>query len=104
MHNLSYEFQFLRNILEWDSVFCRSARKPIKCVAKEYPNIEWRCSYMLTRLSLDSWGKQLGVHKQKGDLDYEEIRTPLTPLTDKELKYCEYDCLVLEAGIKDYIK
>ena len=104
VHNLSYEFQFLRNILEWDSVFCRSARKPIKCVAKEYPDIEWRCSYMLTRLSLDSWGKQLGVHKQKGDLDYEEIRTPLTPLTDKELKYCEYDCLVLEAGIKDYIK
>lgn len=104
VHNLSYEFQFLRNILTWDICFARTPHKPMKCVAKEYPNIEWRCSYMLTRLSLDSWGKQLGVHKATGDLDYEIIRTPLTPLTEEELHYCEQDCLVVEAGIKVYIK
>lgn len=104
VHNLSYEFAFLTNILEWSSVFARSPHKPMKCVAKEYPNIEFRCSYMLTRLSLDTWGKQLGVHKATGYLDYDTLRTPKTELTADELYYCEQDCLVVEAGIKDYVK
>ena len=104
VHNLSYEFHFLTNILTWDSVFARSSHKPIKAKSKEYPNIEFRCTYMLTRLSLATWGEQLGVAKMVGDLNYDKLRTPLTKLTDKELKYCEMDCLVVEAGIKSYLK
>ena len=104
VHNLSYEFHFLTNILTWSSVFARSSHKPIKAKSKEYPNIEFRCTYMLTRLSLATWGEQLGVPKMVGDLDYNKLRTPLTKLTDKELKYCEMDCLVVEAGIKSYLK
>lgn len=102
IHNEAYEFQFLSNFLEWDSVFARSAHKPMKAVPSKYKNIEFRCSYMLTRLSLDTWGKQLGVLKATGDLDYEVLRTPLTPLTDEEMHYCEQDCRVVEAGIKYY--
>lgn len=104
VHNLSYEFQFLCNILTWKDVFARTPHKPMKCTSNEYPNIEFRCSYMLTRLSLDSWGKQLGVSKMTGDLDYDVIRTPLTVLTDKEMKYCEQDCKVVDAGIRYYLK
>lgn len=104
VHNLAYEFQFLCNILTWKSVFARTAHKPMKCVSNEYPNIEFRCSYFLTRLSLETWGEQVGVHKLVGELDYEKMRTPLTQLTEREMKYCEYDCLVVEAGIKTYIK
>ena len=104
VHNLAYEFQFLCNIFTWNKVFARLAHKPMKASCKEYPLIEFRCSYMLTRLSLDSWGKQLGVHKASGDLDYDILRTPLTPLTPEELNYCKQDCLVLYAGIKDYLK
>lgn len=104
VHNLSYEFMFLSNILTWFKVFARSPHKPMKASSKEYPNIEFRCSYFLTRLSLDAWGKQLGVEKAVGDLDYDILRTPLTPLTEKELHYCEQDCLVVEAGIRDYCK
>ena len=59
---------------------------------------------MLTRLSLETWGKQLGLEKAVGYLDYDKLRTPLTPLTDDELYYCERDCLVVEKGIKSYIK
>lgn len=102
IHNLSYEFHFLNNFLTWKSVFARTPHKPMKCVSNEYPNIEFRCSYMLTRLSLDAWGKQIGVKKMVGDLDYEKIRTPLTPLTEKELNYGEQDCLVVYNGIKQY--
>jgi len=104
VHNLSYEFHFLSNFLEWDSVFARTAHKPMKCVPKKYPNIEFRCSYFLTRLSLASWGLQIGYHKAVGDLDYEKLRTPLTPLTDKEMGYCEDDLLVVYHGILEYRK
>lgn len=104
VHNLSYEFQFLCNILTWKNVFARTPHKPMKCSCEEYPQVEFRCSYILTRLSLASWGKQLGVEKAVGDLDYEKIRTPLTPLTEEELHYGEMDCRVLEAGIRDYLK
>ena len=33
-------------------------------------------------------------------MDYNLIRTPATPLTEKELGYCEYDCLVTYWYIK----
>lgn len=104
VHNLAYEFHFLNNFLEWKNVFAKTPHKPMKCTPKKYPNIEFRCSYMLTRLSLDSWGKQIGFNKKMGYLDYEKIRTPLTELTEKELEYCEYDCLVLYHGIEVYRK
>lgn len=104
VHNLAYEFQFLCNILTWKNVFARTAHKPMKCVSNEYPNIEFRCSYFLTRLSLAVWGEQVGIAKLVGDLDYEKLRTPLTPLTEQELAYCEHDCLIVEAGIKSYVK
>lgn len=104
VHNLSFEFQFLCNILTWKTVFARSPHKPMKCVSNEYPNIEFRCSYMLTRLSLESWGKQIGFHKDVGYLDYEKMRTPLTKLTKKEMQYAEDDCLVVYHGIQKYLK
>ena len=104
VHNLSYEFHFLNNFLKWKTVFARTPHKPMKCIPIDYPNIEFRCSYMLTRLSLDSWGKQIGFLKDTGDLDYEVIRTPYTELTDKEMKYCEDDCLVVFHGIEVYRK
>lgn len=102
VHNLSYEFQFLCNIVEWKNVFAKMPRKPMKATPKQFPNITFRCSYMLTRLSLDSWGKQIGVKKHTGDLNYEIMRTPKTALSEKELSYCEYDCLVVYAGIGQY--
>ena len=104
VHHLAYEFQFLANVLTWNKVFARMPHKPMKASCEEYPDIEFRCTYMLTRLSLASWGKQLGVYKAVGDLDYDKLRTPLTPLTPEELHYGEQDCLVVYAGIQDYLK
>lgn len=99
VHNLSYEFQFLENIIAFDDVF---ARKPHKPLYAKWSNTTFRCSYMLTRLSLASWGENVGVEKKVGDLDYKIIRTPLTKLTEKELGYCEYDCLVMYYGLLKY--
>ena len=100
VHNLAYEFQFLRNILDITDVFARQIRKPMKFRSGKFI---FRCSYMLTGLSLATWGKQVGVPKMVGDLDYTILRTPYTYLTDKELAYCEHDILVMQAGLKKYL-
>lgn len=104
VHNLSFEMHFLQDIFDEMEMFARMPHKPMKLVSQLYDNIEWRCTYMLTRLSLDSWGKSLGIPKKTGDLDYRKIRTPQTKLTPKELGYCERDCIVVYHGIKDYLK
>lgn len=104
VHNLAFEFQFLLNIMSFKNVFARSTHKPMKAIPKRWPCVEFRCSYILTRLSLESWGKQLNMPKLVGSLDYDQIRTPLTPLTDEEMAYCERDCIVVYTGIKKYLE
>lgn len=104
VHNLAFEFQFLCNLFRWKTVFARTPHKVIKCVPCEFPNVEFRCTYTLTRLSLANWGKQIGVEKLVGDLDYNVLRTPRTPLTETEKGYCERDVLVMYHGLQTYLK
>ena len=104
VHNLGYETQAaLLNIGHVERLFARTPHNPMYLVLKEWPNVEFRCSYILTNMSLDTWGKQLGVLKKTGDLDYYKLRTPLTKLKKKELMYCEMDCRVVFAGIRDHL-
>lgn len=101
VHNLSYEFQFLRNVFKFKEVFSRKSRKLIRCEIEEF-NFEFRCSYMMSNAKLeklpDIYG--LDVEKLVGYLDYTKIRHSLTELTEKELSYCENDCLVVYKYIK----
>lgn len=99
IHNLGHEFCFLENILTVKEVFARGSHSPIKCIYEEYPNITFCCTYALSNLSLENWGKQIGCAKLH-TLDYDaKLRTPLTPLTDAELDYCAQDCIVVYQGI-----
>lgn len=104
VHNLSYEFMFLSNILEWEEVFAKDTHKVMKAVPKEYPNIEFRCSLFLTNLKLESWGEEIGIPKLVGNLDYMKMRTPYTILTKDELDYAERDCVIVYKGICDYLR
>ena len=101
IHNFSFEFQFLINVLQFDYVFARQARKPLFA---EWRTYQFRCSYFLTNMSLATWAEQrkLSVQKLVGDLDYTILRTPKTALTDKELAYCFNDVLVMYYGIRQY--
>lgn len=104
VHNLSYEFQWMHDYFDWDSVFCLDNRKPI--YARTTTGIEFRCSYLLSGYSLAKLGENLHtyeVHKMVGDLDYKKIRTPETPLSRKELQYCINDVLVVMAYIQECI-
>lgn len=105
VHNLPYEFQFIRKHLKWDEVFILSERKPVYATSN---GIEFRCSLKLAGgKSLDNVAKDLQkykVEKAVGFLDYELIRTPLTPLTEKELVYCEFDIRVILCYIQEKIE
>lgn len=101
IHNFSFEFQFLINVLQFDYVFARQARKPLFA---EWNTYQFRCSYFLTNMSLAVWAEQrkLKVKKLVGDLDYTVLRTPKTKLTDTELAYCFNDVLVMYYGLQQY--
>lgn len=105
VHNLAYEWQFIRKHFKWDKVFLLEDRKPVKA---RFGGIEFRCSLKLSGgKSLANVGKDLQHHKLEkkvGDLDYDLIRTPETPMTEKELGYCEYDIRVLNAYIEEKIE
>lgn len=101
VHNLSFEFQFLCTNLKIKSVISRKSRKVMSCDLLDY-NITFHCSLYMSNVSLaylpDLYN--LPVQKMVGDLDYSLLRNSKTELTDKELKYCEYDCLVVYEYIK----
>lgn len=101
VHNLSFEFQFLRNIFKFDEVFARKSHKVIKATLLDY-NIEFRCTYFMTNLSLAKLPDvyNLKVEKLVGELDYNKIRHSKTELTEEEMKYCKNDCLVVYEYIK----
>lgn len=105
IHNMAFEFAYIYKFFEWHKVFAIDKRKPIYGITTS--GIEFRCSYILTNYSLAKLGDQLHkykVSKMVGDLDYSLIRTPLTPLSDKELQYCINDVLVVSAYIKEQIE
>ena len=105
VHNLGYDFQFFRPYLTFDRVFALDMREPIQAISEG--GLEFRCSYKLSGYSLAKVGEHLTRHQVKkmvGDLDYNLIRTPQTPLKPKELNYIRYDALVLLAYIKEEIE
>ena len=87
VHNLSYEFQFLRGIYQFspDEVFAIKSRKVLKC--NMHGCFEFRCSYIHSNMNLDTYTKKMGVKHKKltGTFDYEKIRYPWTELSNEEL-------------------
>lgn len=104
VHNLGYEFQFMRKYFNWVNIFAIDERKPIKAICDL--GIEFRDSYILSGYSLANTAKNLTKHKIEklvGDLDYSLIRHTETALTEQELKYCENDILIILAYIDEQI-
>lgn len=100
VHNLAFEFQYLRAIHDFtsDEVFCVNGRKVVKaCIG---PRFEFRCSYFLTNMSLRQFLKKMGIEHQKTEMDYAAARYPWTPITEDELEYCVNDVLGLYEALK----
>ena len=104
VHNLAYEFQFMRKLIHWDKVFLLDDRKPVYAIWRGF---EFRCSLKLSSKSLAKVGEDLvkyREHKHVGDLDYQLIRFHSTPLSAEEMGYCEADIRVLLAYIQEKIE
>lgn len=100
VHNLAYEWQFIRHLFEWEKVFLLDKRKPLTA---KYKGIEFRCSYRQTNMSLDAFTTKMDVEHKKlsgEEFDYKKVRYPWTLLTDKELQYCENDVIGLCEAIR----
>lgn len=106
VHNLSYEFQFLRGIYPFDveEVFAVQPREVLKCEMMNH--FEFRCSYLLTNMSLSAFTSRMGVEAQKlsgEEFDYSKQRYPWTELTEYELQYSINDVLGLVQALKAYM-
>lgn len=101
VHNLPFEFGYLKNIISDFEVFARQPRKPISARSPSL-RVEFRCSYALTQQSLAAAAKSFSVPTQKGELNYRLIRGKTTPLTEEELDYCKRDVVALYEIIKVY--
>lgn len=92
VHNLAFEFQFLRGIYRFKAgeIFAVDKRKPLR--VDMYGCFEYRCSYLHSNMSLDEYLKKMGVQDQKVEgFDYRKARYPWTPLSSDELLYCVND-------------
>lgn len=101
VHNLSYEFQFIRKWLQWDKVFARDNTTILYC---EFKGIIFKCSYQLTGYSLENLAGQLkkyNVKKLMGDLDYSLIRGVETHITNKEIRYLLNDVRIIVAYLTE---
>lgn len=103
VHNLSYEFQFLAGIYDFTAaeVFAMDSRKILKCDMLEH--FEFRCSYIHSNMSLDTFTAKMGAEhgKLSGDeFDYSKARYPWTKLTERELEYCLNDVLGLVEALR----
>ena len=94
VHNLAYEWQFIKHYMAWESAFAISSdRRIVRAVSKL--GIEFRCSYVLTNKPLAAVGKDVGVQKMVGDIDHTLIRNSITPLSDEEMGYIDNDVRIL---------
>ena len=92
VHNLAFEFQFIKDFLQPDELFAKDAHKVLYYLSN---GIEFRCSYFLSNMNLQKFceNSKLCFHyKMSGEnYNYKKIRTCDTPLSEEELGYCFCD-------------
>jgi len=103
VHNLAFEWQFLRAIHRFDErplregvdseVFCVTGRKVVR--ASIGRRFEYRCSYFLTNMSLREFLNKMQVEHKKTEMDYSVTRYPWSPVSAEDLEYCIADVLGL---------
>lgn len=112
VHNLPFEFQFIKKLLPWKTnkygtaaIFALDPRKIVKA---EIDGIEFHDTLALTNVSLAKMAKDYKLNHQKlvGDLDYSITRVGgenPTELSEEELAYCFNDVLILSDFWHDFI-
>lgn len=103
VHNLAFEFQFMRGVFDFgkDNVFLLDQRKPIKAL---FNNIEFRCSYILTNMSLSLFLKTMNVKNKKlAGYNYNKYRYPWSQLTWLDYRYNGNDVIGLYQALRRFL-
>ena len=103
VHNLSFEFQFMKDWIKFSDVFARKAHNVIKCV---YKKIEFRDTLALSNCKLEKLAinEKLPVQKASGDLNYSLIRHQSSRLDSVEENYVDLDVIIVAEYIKKKVK
>lgn len=104
-HNLGFDLELIRDRLDIINELHSDPHEPI--FVRDRRGIEFRDSKILAGgLRLAKVAEELdnGLVKRSGDLDYDLIRTPETPLTEEEMGYCQGDVDVLASYISKQIR
>ena len=109
VHNLPFEFQFIRCYFHFTDCHSKSQRQVYQVFFDQF-GIEMRDSYVLSGMSLAKtaenliWPEHSSIRKLKGDLDYRPVRFPSTKITDAELAYCFNDVKIICCYIEEQMK
>lgn len=103
VHNLSFEYVYIRDFSKFTKVFGYDNRSIIRAQNECF---EYLCSYVLSNMNLAKLCQNMGcTHvKAKNDLDYSIVRTPRTELTPIEYGYCFNDVRGLWEAIAKYLE
>lgn len=94
--NLSFEWAFLLSYFKNDvtDYFAKSPTKPLY-IEINHNIVLKECIGLFGKSLSDIAKHHTKTQKLKGDLNYDLIRTPITPLKDKEREYCYNDVKIL---------
>lgn len=94
--NIKFEFSFFKRIFA-KAITKVFAKSKTEIITFNYgKHIQFRECLGAFGQSLEALAKNYTTtQKLKGDLEYDKIRTPITPLTDSELQYCINDVAIL---------
>lgn len=103
VHNLSFEWQFLKKVLpvDYSKVFALQTRRIGKFSIYDGA-IEFRCSYLLSNMSLEKFCENYNdelYRKDKELIDYEMVRFPWDILDSNILYYSAMDVICLHEAI-----
>lgn len=125
VHFLSFEFQFINQIIPIDEIFATEKRK---ILTMRSGGFEFRCSYRLSNKSLEKFCEDSkncihmkitpkileklqqenpnynGYELDLKGFDYKKFRTPTTVLTEREKGYCFNDVMGLYECILDFLE
>lgn len=102
VHNLSYEYEFIKDFFNWEKILCTKERN---IISAETDKLCFRCSYFLSNMSLEKFLQEENVPEDylKSKMDYNVMRFPWTELTEDEKIYCRNDVIGLHYAIQNRI-
>lgn len=103
IHNLSYDYSFLRNFLlrDWGLPTKSLSVKTQSYISIQWGFFEFRDSFILTQKKLAKLAEdEKVVEKLVDGWDYKKFRTPFSERTDTEIQYATRDVIALGQALR----